>query len=235
MKIRLCPKCGKQNDENAWNCADCGTTLSMNTIVDSNDVEVKKEELIHIHELADISPYFRDDYKELVGNIFKNGEKIIKGCDVAESSRYPPFEFGYVILLQEKLISASFLADVQPISLLPQRACIDSGGERLDTFLGINQRTVGPRTGPGNLRYAVDRLDAPLTDTEKSSRRLTSMQPKDLYSIDPVGGMNGNQLNFKIYDNDGKSIREDSFQFYFNDDASEIYEHLSGWLKHQGE
>jgi len=34
MKIKICPKCGKQNDENAWNCVDCGETLSINTLID---------------------------------------------------------------------------------------------------------------------------------------------------------------------------------------------------------
>lgn len=34
MKVRICPSCKKQNLENAFNCASCGTTLSVNTLVE---------------------------------------------------------------------------------------------------------------------------------------------------------------------------------------------------------
>lgn len=32
MKVRVCPSCGKHNLENAFNCVDCGTTMSINTL-----------------------------------------------------------------------------------------------------------------------------------------------------------------------------------------------------------
>jgi hypothetical protein len=34
MKVRICPNCGKHNPEDTWNCANCGETLSMNTLAD---------------------------------------------------------------------------------------------------------------------------------------------------------------------------------------------------------
>lgn len=34
MKVRICPNCNKQNLENAFNCANCGTTLSVSTLVE---------------------------------------------------------------------------------------------------------------------------------------------------------------------------------------------------------
>jgi ribosomal protein S27AE len=37
MKIRMCSQCGKQNDENVWNCVNCGATLSINTLVNIED------------------------------------------------------------------------------------------------------------------------------------------------------------------------------------------------------
>ncbi len=35
MKLRTCSNCGKENSYNAWNCIECGETLSINTIVDA--------------------------------------------------------------------------------------------------------------------------------------------------------------------------------------------------------
>lgn len=43
MKVRVCPKCGKHNSENAVNCSDCGTTLSIKTLIDTESREVVKE------------------------------------------------------------------------------------------------------------------------------------------------------------------------------------------------
>lgn len=37
MKVRVCPKCGKHNLEDAWYCLDCGETLSIKTIADVSD------------------------------------------------------------------------------------------------------------------------------------------------------------------------------------------------------
>lgn len=34
MKVRICPDCEEQNNSLAWNCANCGRTLPVNTIVD---------------------------------------------------------------------------------------------------------------------------------------------------------------------------------------------------------
>ena len=36
-KVRVCPKCGKHNLENAWHCIDCRTTLSIETLMDPED------------------------------------------------------------------------------------------------------------------------------------------------------------------------------------------------------
>lgn len=34
MKVRICPDCDTHNPEDAWSCANCGYTLSINTLVD---------------------------------------------------------------------------------------------------------------------------------------------------------------------------------------------------------
>ena len=38
MKVRICPNCGTHNPEDAWNCARCKRTLSMDTLVEWNGV-----------------------------------------------------------------------------------------------------------------------------------------------------------------------------------------------------
>jgi ribosomal protein L40E len=46
MKIRLCPECGKHNPGDAWNCANCGQALALETIVEMDEtlVELDGEE-----------------------------------------------------------------------------------------------------------------------------------------------------------------------------------------------
>ncbi len=36
MKIRICSKCGKHNSVQDWQCVECGQTLSMDTLVESD-------------------------------------------------------------------------------------------------------------------------------------------------------------------------------------------------------
>lgn len=41
MKARICLECDHQNKENAWNCENCGATLSIEAIVDLDAYEDK--------------------------------------------------------------------------------------------------------------------------------------------------------------------------------------------------
>jgi len=40
MKVRVCPKCGKHNSENAWSCLNCGETLSTKTLMDTDSSQL---------------------------------------------------------------------------------------------------------------------------------------------------------------------------------------------------
>ena len=40
MKVRVCPKCGKHNLENAWSCTNCGESLSINTLIDAESSQL---------------------------------------------------------------------------------------------------------------------------------------------------------------------------------------------------
>lgn len=44
MKVRLCPKCGNHNLENAWSCSVCGETLSMNSLIETEDLPSQTKE-----------------------------------------------------------------------------------------------------------------------------------------------------------------------------------------------
>ena len=39
MKVRICPECETQNKDIAYNCSNCGATLSLNTIVDIAEIQ----------------------------------------------------------------------------------------------------------------------------------------------------------------------------------------------------
>lgn len=58
MKVRVCPNCGKHNDESAFNCIGCGTTLSLKTLMDTDSGQLLNVKPIAGYtELANISPY----------------------------------------------------------------------------------------------------------------------------------------------------------------------------------
>lgn len=39
MEIKLCPNCHTKNSVDAWTCINCGLTLSINTVVDENNID----------------------------------------------------------------------------------------------------------------------------------------------------------------------------------------------------
>ena len=39
QRVRVCPKCGKHNLEDAWHCSECGTVLSIDTLTDEDAAE----------------------------------------------------------------------------------------------------------------------------------------------------------------------------------------------------
>lgn len=48
MKVRICKRCGKQNEFNSVNCVDCGATLSVETIREIDDMNSTQEKLNEI-------------------------------------------------------------------------------------------------------------------------------------------------------------------------------------------
>lgn len=50
MIVRVCPNCGKHNAEKGVNCIDCGTTLSIKTLMDTESGQFLHEKLAEQHE-----------------------------------------------------------------------------------------------------------------------------------------------------------------------------------------
>jgi transcription elongation factor Elf1 len=69
MKVRVCPKCEKHNLENAFNCIDCGTTLSIKTLLDTETGEMNVKPLAGEKELTDISMDFEEHVLEILNPV----------------------------------------------------------------------------------------------------------------------------------------------------------------------
>ena len=116
MKVRVCPNCGKHNEEDAFSCADCGTTLSMKTLMDVDSGRLLNVKPVAGYtELAEISPYFEQDVMEVIRHVIPINEKIVWGCNITRLGRALPllahivllgsdFLFGYLIITDQRLI-----------------------------------------------------------------------------------------------------------------------------------
>ncbi len=79
-----------------------------------------------------------------------------------------------------------------------------------------------------NAEYAIDKLDSPLTESEQSTRKITTLHPADLYSVDLVSDI---VLHLRIHHGDGITLDDVSFYCYYNNEAYEMQSQLSNWLK----
>jgi len=65
MKVRVCPQCGKNNLENAFSCVECGTTLSIKSLLDlESDQYSNVKAVAGETRLGEISSYFESDVEE---------------------------------------------------------------------------------------------------------------------------------------------------------------------------
>ena len=211
-KMKICPKCGKQNELNIWNCADCGSTLSVNTLVDTEDVQTKQLELAYQRTLGNVSSYFQNDILNCFLKSLQTDEKIIRGFDICLPSSLAPFWFGYIVITSKHLISINFQADTHYSLLegnIPQRS-FTRFGTRAD------HETL------------IDRLVSPLTSKEKNSRDAIILKLGNLSSVELVRDV---VLNTKFRKSDGISLVPYSIRFYFNDEAYEIYNLLKRFVK----
>jgi hypothetical protein len=184
MKVRVCPKCGKHNNANAFNCTDCGTTLSMKTLVDLDSGKLLNVKPIAGYtELADISPYFEQDVDDMIKHAIPFNEKILWGCSITHLPSLPllkhitlGFLFGYVLITDQRLVCVYFASDMvyrKPVFRL-QKILNEPKRSYLHVF-----------TTPNSLKpmYVIGLPGYELSIDEKRSQQISICLLSDLESI----------------------------------------------------
>lgn len=96
MKVRICPACGKRNLASAWYCVNCGQTLSVNTLVEvdnvPSDIEESPQEIPLdieglLEDLCPECPYYdRVRAIEHLGKLHKSDPRIVLALLTAKES-----------------------------------------------------------------------------------------------------------------------------------------------------
>ena len=137
MKVRVCPKCGKHNLEDAWLCIECGETLSLNTLT---EVDRPPESPSKVTPRRDPS----ENLKEII--FYRSDDAFISNRQVIMSGE--TFRVEHIASV-EKLVSDA--------RHLPQ----DAEGERrprpedILSAAGLVARTIRSVTGIGATRYLL--------------------------------------------------------------------------------
>lgn len=254
MQIRLCPKCGKQNGGNAWNCVDCGATLSMNTLVELENTRTStgkikicpkcgKQNDMNIWNCADCGATLSVNtlveteniqtkqlelaYQHTLGNISPYFKNDILNNFFESLQTDEKILRGFDICLP--CSSAPFWFGYMVVT--SQR--LISVYFKADTHFSLLEGNIPQRsfTHSGTRsdgETLIDRLDSPLTAKEKDSRDAIILSLGDLSSIELVQDM---VLHTKFRKSDGISLVPYLIKFYFNDEAYEIYNLLKKFLK----
>ena len=225
MKVRVCPKCGKHNLEDAWSCVDCGETLSMNTLVDTESGQSLSQTPIAGHTtLSEISPHFEQDVIETLKTTVQIDESVLWGCNFAKPSKTLPFIFGYFIITSRQLILAQFRSDIRkdktagvdlvlnPLKFLAK--------ELLDTY----EKSTHPWTAMELLNIPYP--SQPLTSTEKSSREVMTVNLKNVSSARIIQSWHKENLINSLVFGFEKS-NEVTITFYSPHQAEKAYQVLT--------
>lgn len=171
MKVRVCPECGKHNSENAWHCLDCGTTLSMKTLVDVEDGQPSVVSIAGQPGLSRISPHFEQDVVELLDTVLQDDESVVWGCNITQIARTPPFRFGYLLVTSQRLISVQFESEVTRDAGYTVLSLLRPFEFLIEEALGQNVRPKRPWIRDSPHVPAVNDPSYPLTPKELASRR----------------------------------------------------------------
>jgi hypothetical protein len=195
MKVRVCPNCGKHNDEGAFSCADCGTTLSLKTLMDTDSGQLLNVKPIAGYtELAKISPYFERYILNSIKTI-THEDAILWVCNITHVTNSAPFMFGYLILSSRQLICTYFESDSYLFKEIPDFVTL------LALILRLQRIRRRPERNYIDLSYgtlAVNYPDCALTEKEEKSRVDVIHDLKNLDSIDLVGQWYGGNLFKRI-------------------------------------
>jgi hypothetical protein len=231
MKVRVCPKCGKQNSESAWHCIDCGTTLSMKTLVDMEDGQPCVVPIAGHRVLSSISPHFEQDVGEILDTALRDDESVVWGCNITQIATTPPFRFGYLLLTSQRLICVQFESEVT-------RDTVDNGLQLLLNPLrflmkeigGLNVRPRRPCLGGSPTVPAVNYPSYPLTPDEKASRSAAAHELEDLVSADLTNNWYGQTLVTNLTAK-FQGDRQAAFAFYAPHQAQEAHRLLAARLE----
>lgn len=209
MKVRVCPECGKHNPENAWNCVECGSTLSVKTVMatDPGGAFSRTQEAGHVF-LPDISSCFHDDINETIPSALDFGEEIIWGCNFYR----PPARTGYLVITSRKLICVDFAAKSQK-----QKSHFTVNAfDFIVNILAENESLLPfdsePAGGPGVVPYP----DPILSAAAKNSRRIITYELRDIVSTRLEQRWREEvltkRITFTVQKNRAVSIKKDAFK-----------------------
>jgi hypothetical protein len=229
MKVKVCPKCGKHNLENAWNCIDCGETLSVKTLMDTDSGQLLSVTPIAGHTtLSEISTNFEEDVAETLKTTVRIDESIIWGCNFAKLSKTPPYIFGYLIITSRQLACVQFISDTKR----------DKGSSGIQLLLnpliflikelfGVYEDSTHPwvAVGLSNVPYPSQKL----TPTEKSSRKVIANHLNNLRAVQLASAWHKESVINSLAISFGKD-NEFSIAFYSPHQAEKTHQLLVAQL-----
>lgn len=237
-KVRVCPECGKHNLENAWHCIDCGTTLSMKTLMDVEDGQPSMGPIASQRALSSLSPHFEQDVAELLDTALQDDESVVWGSNITRISRTPPFQFGYLLVTPRRLIRVEFESEVTGRGgqlsgcllgglLAEVLSWLTEDGFGLDIFPGQEVRPKRPWIGA--TVPAVRYPSYPLAPKELASRMGAVYDLENLVAADLesawFGGMLFVSLTARFHQD-----RKATFTFYTPHEAQKVHQLLAAWL-----
>jgi hypothetical protein len=243
MKIKLCPECGKHNTESAWSCVDCGKTLSLKTLIDTEAQEATLGTYADQYELSQLSPRYLQDAMEILDIALRYEEEDIIRCFEFDT----PHNFGYIILTSHQLIHVNFAHVIQTdnddfglisfVSMFFNLVLVRFLG--FITYLisyafvmivDILSSILRRRTQAAHLRLSPKPKPGQLSNAEQASRQAWVYNLADLESIDLAEKV---QLNTCFMTLKAEFDKMDALSVTFNhpDTAWELYNSLEGHLK----
>ena len=227
MKVRVCPKCGKHNLEKAWHCIDCGTTIPMTALIDTETSQPSAGLFAGQPALSSISPYFEQDMVEVLNTNMQDPKSIIWGCNITQLTRQPQGKmvrlmagnlmfgdlnlmFGYLMITSQWLICAQFESEFKRRPYL-------------EVWTTANTRTPA---------FAVDYPRSPLTPEEKASRKVTIYDLEDLVSaqLESIGHTDICLMQLTANFRKGKTL---TVSFYTQEEAMKASKPLAARLGKQ--
>jgi hypothetical protein len=224
MIVRVCPKCGKHNLEKAWHCADCGETLSLKTLTDTDSGRLLSATPIAGHgTLSEISANFEQDVLETLRTTVRRDESILWGCNWLGLSEASPFFFGYLIVTSRQLVRVQFASDTKKAKKSSAiQLLLSPMAYLMKEMSGVYEESTHPWTAVG---ARVPYPSNPLTPAERNSRRVMANELRHLAAASLIPGWYGELLISSLafrFEESGESV----ITFYSPHQAEKTYQAL---------